>query len=313
MIAAIMLLFVALVILFACLITRGTCSNTANNGILPMDSTDIPIIDVITTDVPTDAPTEIPEITAQPTSVLTDAPTAVPTDAPTQPPAGGGPVIPQSPYPSIPYCLLEGSFQDVLARLELLEKLPQGETVILVDVGHGGFDGGTVGIDTGVTEASINLEVSKKVAQYLASKGYYVLMTRMGDYALARSKNEDMRVRKNLMKNSVFDVSVSIHMNALATDRSVRGARVYCYKNGTAGETLAKYVAEALSNASSYAKSKVYTGNLMVVREPICPSTLVECGFLSNSEEERLLRDQSYQWILAKAIAEGIESYLNGH
>lgn len=305
LIVGILVLIVLLVILLACLITNGTCSNAVNNGILPMNSTaPTAVIDAENTASQEPAESIAPVVTEPP--VITPEPTAVPTE----PPAPQGPVIPQSPYPSIPYCVTEGTMKDVQERLEYLKQLPKSETIILLDVGHGGFDGGTVGIDTGATEADINLEIARKVAEYLASKRYYVFMTRMGDYACASDKNSDMRWRKNVMKLDIFDISVSIHQNALGTDRDVCGARVYSYKNGTEAEKLAKAVIEEITKISSTARKNVYTGNLMVVREPICPAILVECGFLSNHDEELLLQDPNYQQQLAKAVADGAETYL---
>lgn len=307
MIIAILALVVLLVVLLACLITRGTCSNAANHGIIPMNSPDPSmIIDVTKTDVPA---TQIIEPTGDPQSSNPE-PTYYVSPGPVNPIS---PAIPQSPYPSIPYCLTEGTMDDVNARLELLKKLPANETVILLDVGHGGFDGGTVGIDTKVTEADINLQVSRLLAERLAAKGYFVFMTRMGDYAVGSNKNNDMRWRKQVMKLNLFDVSVSIHQNALDTDRNVKGARIYCYKFGTEGENLAKSIISEFSKVSSDCKTNAYTGNLMVVREPICPSALVECGFLSNHDEELLLSDPSYQALIAQAIADGVENYISNH
>ena len=305
MVVAIMVLIVALVVLLACILTRGTCSNNNPNGIIPMNTPDpTAIIDISNyTPEPTEEITE----TAQITQFVQD--TVPPVYNTTFP----SPVISQSPYPSIPYCVTEGTMDDVNARLNLLKQLPSSETVILLDVGHGGFDGGTVGIDTKVTEADLNLAVARRLAQELASRGYFVFMTRMGDYALGRSKNDDMKWRKNVMKLGIFDLSVSIHMNALDSDRDVKGARIYCYKNGTEGQKLAAAVIEGLQNASANVRANVYTGNLMVVREPVCPATLVECGFLSNHDEELLLQDPAYQATLAKGIADGIASYLKNH
>lgn len=308
LVVGILVLIVLLVILLACLITNGTCSNAVNNGILPMNSAaPTAVIDAENSASPEPAESSAP-VTETP-EIVTPEPTAVPVE-PTEPPAPQGPVIPQSPYPSIPYCVTEGTMQDVHTRLEYLKQLPKSETIILLDVGHGGFDGGTVGIDTNATEADINLAISRKLAEYFASKRYYVFMTRMGDYACASDKNSDMRWRKNVMKLDIFDISVSIHQNALGTDRSVCGARIYSYKNGTEAEKLAKAVIEEITKISSTARKNVYTGNLMVVREPICPAILVECGFLSNHDEELLLQDPNYQQQLVQAIADGAENYL---
>ena len=309
LIIVIMVLIVAVIVLIASLITRGTCSSVVNNGITP---TNVPepsslIIDVNSSELPVP---ETAHFNTEPpvTEPIVPEPTAFVTQNPLQP---MHPSIPQSPYPAIPYCVTEGTFQDVKDRLELLKQLPRSETVILLDVGHGGFDGGTVGIDTNVTEAALNLQIGRMLAEQLAAKGYFVFMTRMGVYAVGSDKNSDMKWRKQVMKLEMFDASISVHQNALATDRSVRGARIYHYKTGTEGENLAKTIIAECLKISEYARPNAYTGNLMVVREPICPSALIECGFLSNHDEELLLQDPNYQMQIAKAVADGIENYLN--
>jgi N-acetylmuramoyl-L-alanine amidase len=67
----------------------------------------------------------------------------------------------------------------------------------------------------------------------------------------------------------------------------------------------------AISSEISTVKQNVYADNLMVVREPVCPAVLIECGFLSNHDEELLLQNPAYQRLLAKLIAQGAEKYLN--
>lgn len=316
MLVAIVLLIAAVFVLFAMILSKKSCSNTTGKDFL--NDSEV----IIGSDKPSGDPVKTAE-QETPTPGLIDDPTEEPTKTPEVTPTPavlpgnivdpGNPTIPQSPYPSIPYLVTEGSFADVKARLEQLKTLPSSATIVLVDVGHGGFDGGTVGIDTSKTEADVNLEIAREVGKWLASKGYYVFLTRMGDYAVGTNKNADMKWRKAVMKLDIFDISISIHQNALDTDRSVCGARIYCYKKGTAGENLAKAVIETVTAVSDTARKNVYTGNLMVVREPICPSILVECGFLSNHDEELLLQNPAYQRMLGKAIADGAINYLNQH
>lgn len=275
--AAIVIILVMFMIIVALLI--GKCSPQTD-----AEPTAVPTLDVPTSMAITQAPTPTPE----------------PTEAPTPEPTG------------LPLAVTEGTLDEVFARLEELKKLPEEETIILLDVGHGGLDCGSIGMDTEVYEADLNLYVSRELAKKLAEKGYYVFMTRMGDYALAETKNGDMRKRTEIMKLGIFDLSVSIHMNSFQTDRSVKGARIYCYKTGTPSEKYAQIVGASIAEATGTAFQRVYTDNLMVVREPVAPSILVECGFISNPEEERLLQTQQYQELLGGAIADGIETFLNG-
>ena len=219
----------------------------------------------------------------------------------------------ETPAPSdgIPLVVTEGDMSAVMARLEQLKTLPSDKTIILLDVGHGGFDPGSIGLDTGVHEDELNLQVARFVAQKLGEKGYYVFMTRMGSYAVADTKNEDMRLRKEFMKLDIFDAAISIHMNSYPDDRSVDGTRLFYYKEGTKGQTLATIILDEICKATGQRNRGTNSGDLMVVREPVAPSALVECGFISNANEERLLANPNYQEKLAQAVADGVEKFFN--
>lgn len=219
----------------------------------------------------------------------------------------------ETPAPSdgIPLVVTEGDMSAVMARLEQLKTLPSDKTIILLDVGHGGFDPGSIGLDTGVHEDELNLQVARFVAQKLGEKGYYVFMTRMGSYAVAETKNEDMRLRKEFMKLDIFDAAISIHMNSYPDDRSVDGTRLFYYKEGTKGQTLATIILDEICKATGQRNRGTNSGDLMVVREPVAPSALVECGFISNANEERLLANSNYQEKLAQAVADGVEKFFN--
>lgn len=258
---------------------------------------------------PTDNPSTQPPVTEGANNTVTPTEDA---SQPTGDPATDLPTQEPTTDPEIPLAVTEGTMSDVYARLEQLKTLPEDAVIILLDVGHGGFDGGAVGIDTNVHEADLNLQVSRILAQKLAEKGYYVFITRMGDYALASSKSADMEARTAMMKLDIFDVSVSIHMNSFPDDRSVAGTRLYHYTTGTEGERLAEVIMERICAAQNKPYKSTTTGDLMVVREPVAPSALVECGFLSNHDEELLLQDVTYQNLLAQAIADGVEAFLNG-
>lgn len=233
---------------------------------------------------------------------------AKPTDEPSS--------VPFSANPStIPLVVTEGTMDDVYARLNALKALKAqnpNAVIILLDVGHGGFDPGSGGIDSGVTESELNLAVAKFVAERLGEKGYYVFMTRMGEYAVANTKAEDMAARTAMMKNDIFTVAISIHMNSFPSDRSVNGTRLFCYPGSIQGQSLAAGIMSKIAAATGQRNRDVVADDLMVVREPICPSALVECGFLSNSSDEANLRTTSYQQTLAQAVADGVQSYIEG-
>lgn len=257
-----------------------------------------PTADALMTTPDANTPTPVP-VTEQPTPEFTPEPTPVP--------VGGG-----VDANGIAFAQTEGTRDEVFNRLDILKTLPEDATIILLDVGHGGFDPGSIGVDTEVRESDLNLEVSRLVAQRLGEKGYYVFMTRMGDYAVASSKNEDMSIRTQIMKLEIFDASISIHMNSFPQDRSVAGTRLYQYESGTEGERLAELIMLKVAAATGQKYRPTVSDNLMVVREPVAPAALVECGFISNHEEELALQNPEYQLTLAQAIAEGIEAFLNG-
>ena len=227
-------------------------------------------------------------------------------------PATAGPSM--QPEPAIPLSQTVGSIEDVFARLEQFKLLPEEKVLILLDVGHGGFDGGAIGSFIGTPEADVNLAVSRFLSDELAKAGCYVFMTRMGDYGVTSSKDTDMSRRAEIMHLDIFDASISIHMDSFPNDHSVHGARVYCMEGRSEAEILAQSVLEQIIEAFDPPHKFIYKQSFekssMVVREPAAPGILVECGFLSNPQEEANLNDPAYQQRMAAAIARGIREFL---
>ena len=180
---------------------------------------------------------------------------------------------------------------------------------VILDYGHGGFDSGAVGLDTGVLESDLNLLVGECVARALEDRGCFVLRTRTDSDALAGTKRDDMAYRGAILCTDGADCTVSIHMNKFS-DRSVKGPMCYFQAGAKDGQTLADCVIEAVCLALGRDPRPANPGNNFVTRLPSVPSVLVECGFLSNPEDERNLQDPDYQQTLADGIAEGIMAYL---
>ena len=180
---------------------------------------------------------------------------------------------------------------------------------VVLDYGHGGVDCGAIGTDTGVFESDLNLCIGEQVAAALEDRGCRVLRTRTGSDALADTKRADMALRGALLCTEGADCTVSIHMNKFS-DRSVSGPMCYYQAGADAGQALAQCVADALCLAQKRPQRLANPGNNYVTRIPNAPSVLVECGFLSNPEEERNLQDSAYQHTLAQAIADGVLAYL---
>ena len=186
----------------------------------------------------------------------------------------------------------------------------EGLTVV-VDAGHGGADGGAVG-NAGVPEAGLNLAVAQEVERLFTARGVNVLMTRRDENALGETKQQDMANRKVLLADERADIVVSIHMNKFG-DSAVRGAMAYYMKGSAEGEALAQCVIDAMTAAAGQKQRLANPGDYFVVRECKAPAVLVECGFLSNAEEEQKLLDPEYQKLLAGAIVQGVMDYVVQH
>ena len=186
---------------------------------------------------------------------------------------------------------------------------PMMDATIVLDAGHGGWDPGRKGT-TGVDEKELNLAVVEKLADYLEQGGAKVILTRENDDALGSKKQSDMAERKKIANESGADILVSIHQNAFPS-ASARGAQVFYHKSSENGKVLAEAVQESLrsrvdgSNERQAKENKDY----YILRTTEIPAVIVECGFLSNAEEEKLLNDADYQEKLAWAIYCGVLDY----
>lgn len=190
----------------------------------------------------------------------------------------------------------------------LLDAEPPKYFVIL-DYGHGGFDCGATGVDTGVLESDLNLLIGERTARALEDRGCFVLRTRTGPDALAGTKRDDMARRGAILCSDGADCTVSIHMNKFS-DRSVKGPMCYFQAGAEDGKALARCVIDALCAAIGRDPRPANPGDNFVTRLPVVPSVLVECGFLSNPEDERKLQEPAYQQLLAEGIADGVLQYL---
>lgn len=196
------------------------------------------------------------------------------------------------------------------------EALPLSGWRILVDPGHGGYDGGAKARDSGVWEKVINLAVAKQVEKSLTALGAAVFMTRTGDEDLCTDdrpanktmKREDMENRIALAVEAKVDMVLSIHMNEYR-QRSQSGPQVFYRQGCDSGRLLAGAMQEALIAALSPRKERsAMAGDYFILQLDV-PSVLIECGFISNAAEEKLLLSADYQVKLGQAIADGVESY----
>lgn len=190
---------------------------------------------------------------------------------------------------------------------------------IVVDAGHGGADGGVSGKTTGVKESDLNLAIAYRVSDVLTDMGFEVTMTRKteaGLYGTATKgfKKRDMQRRKEIIESVDPMLVLSIHQNRYPA-RSVRGGQVFYAKESERGKALALSVQAELNEL--YGKEKVKerkaaVGDYFILNCADCPSVIVECGFLSNPIDEKLLTTEIWQKKLAESIATGVVNYLSG-
>lgn len=187
--------------------------------------------------------------------------------------------------------------------------LPIAKKVIVIDPGHGGFDPGKVGIN-GEDEKNINLKISEKLQEYLEQAGSYVIITRVEDKAVANNKNQDMKERRSISNTSQADIMVSIHQNSFP-QIGIHGAQVFYHNSSLEGKYLAECIQKSIKENADPTNKRVAKANTdyYVLRTTEIAAVIVECGFLSNKEEELKLNSEEYQEKIAWAIYVGIIEY----
>ena len=189
-----------------------------------------------------------------------------------------------------------------------------GERIVVIDAGHGGIDAGVRGINTDTKESDINLAISKYLRGYFSDAGFTVIMTRKtqgGLYGVSTKgfKMRDMKKRKEIIEESNADMVISVHQNFCPIP-SRRGGTVFYDKDSESGKTLAASIQKSLNEMKESVKqSSPLVGDYYMLKCTQSPSVIVECGFLSNTEDEKLLVSESYQKSIAYAIFKGAVSY----
>ncbi len=186
---------------------------------------------------------------------------------------------------------------------------------IVIDAGHGGVDGGVVGVQTGVKESDVNLSVSRLLQSEFEDAGFLVIQTRLteaGLYGAATTgyKRRDMNRRAEIIRENAPAAVISVHQNFFS-QTSRRGAQVFYRGASDGGKTLAACIQTALNEMPECVKrTQALEGDYFVLNCSDRPSVIVECGFLSNPEDEALLVTEAYQRKLAAAIASGTLAFL---
>lgn len=184
------------------------------------------------------------------------------------------------------------------------------QSVILIDPGHGGIDGGAKS-KNGTIEKDINLFISTKLKKELENVGYLVYMTREEDSQLDSKKIKDLNARCQMKKDTKCDVFISIHQN-MFPQANCFGAQVW-YASNDNSKILAENIQDSLKETIDDRNKRIPKASKEQYRilrdgyEGAC--VLVECGFLSNHEEEQKLKSDEHQDKVVKGIIKGVNRY----
>lgn len=185
---------------------------------------------------------------------------------------------------------------------------------VILDAGHGGEDGGAVSV-TGVPESRINLEITMKLDLLLGLYGISPLLLRDTDISLhdesaktiREKKVSDLHYRVSKVQETENAILVSIHQNTFP-DPSLHGCQVFFREEGESqrlAEVVQTSVREHL-DTENHRKAAKIPSSVYLMKHITCPAILVECGFLSNTEEEAKLCTKEYQIQMASCIAAGV-------
>ncbi len=190
---------------------------------------------------------------------------------------------------------------------------------VIIDAGHGGFDGGATAPD-GTSEKDINLAVSLKLKKILTLYGYDVIMLRDTDTALntegdtTRSKKRsDIMNRYAVMEANPDSIYLCIHQNNFSASYC-HGAQMFYCKSTDGSKELAECIQTSLKavQPDNDRVIKPCTDDVYLIYNAKTTALLVECGFLSNRDDLLNLKNEEYQMKLAFAISSGLNNYMNG-
>lgn len=193
-------------------------------------------------------------------------------------------------------------------------------TTVIIDAGHGGEDGGASSA-SGLVEKDVNLDISLTLCDMLTSCGVNVVMTRTNDRLLydrnvdfkGRKKKLDLAARLAIADSTDNAIFVSIHMNSY-TDPKYSGLQVWYSQNNPLSYSLAELVQgsnKLYLQPDNNRKTKAATSSIHLLYNATCPAILVECGFLSNTDEAELFETEEYRRRVAFMLFSSIVEFLN--
>lgn len=192
----------------------------------------------------------------------------------------------------------------------------QEAATLVIDAGHGGFDGGAVSAD-GTKESDVNLAVALRLECIVRFCGQKTVMTRWDDSRrtdiLSYSEREDLRMRAEIANSTPGAVLISIHQNYYPTAQPSGAQVIYSDADGSdrLGELIQSSLAESLDPGNR--RLAVPSGrDIYLMSNVNCPAVTVECGFMSNNFEVLKLKEPDYQTTVALAIAASYMQFISG-
>ena len=211
-------------------------------------------------------------------------------------------------------------FASVNRLNKTMGKLKAEQPLIVIDAGHGGFDGGCIGAD-GSYEKDINLQISLKLNELLLQMGFKTVLVRDKDCSVETSgttirerKKSDIKNRYSYMTNNSGCLYLSIHQNQYSAS-SVKGAQMFFTPSNDKSKSLSQYIQNNIANyvqTDNKRKIKPCTKDVYIIHyaPKEVTAVLIECGFLSNYSDLQNLKDSDYQNKLCFAICVGVLDWL---
>lgn len=195
----------------------------------------------------------------------------------------------------------------------------QVTNTIILDAGHGGIDPGAVSDYSGLKEKDVNLNIVMLLKSLLEKDNYKVILTRDSDQliystetnSILQKRREDLTRRKKIMDESGADIVISIHLNKFAQTK-YHGAQAFFPPNSPDSQKLANELQNSIRLNVDNANERVALvkkDQIMILKNLKTTTVIVECGFLSNSDEEKKLATEEYQNKLAAAIKGGVDNF----
>ena len=202
---------------------------------------------------------------------------------------------------------------DATSRQTNSDTVPSRNYTVVIDPGHGGSDPGSIGYKTKIHEDELNLKMSLMLKNKLEKAGINVVMTRTNQDALIdgrgkKWKRAEMEERRKLIVKTRPNMVISLHQNSY-TNHSLRGAQVFYDKKSEISRQIAESIQEQFKLNLNKSIKAPSPGDYFMLKCSTAPSVIIECGFLSNEEEEKLLQTTEYQENIIDSIYKGIVNF----